>query len=88
MYHELTPTQVDISKGVLLDLGPGDIAILSGFTPHRSAPNRFQEWRRLAYLSYNALSDGGNQRERHYEEFKLWLMERYAEYGKTNPFFR
>jgi len=88
MYHELTSTQVDISKDVLLDLDPGDIAILSGFTPHRSAPNRSNEWRRLAYLSYNALSDGGDQRERHYDEFKIWLMERYAEYGKTNTLFR
>jgi len=88
MYHELTAAQVDVTKGVVLYLDAGDIAILSGFTPHRSAPNRSQEWRRLAYLSYNALSDGGDQREMHYEEFKVWLMERYAEYGKTNTFFR
>jgi ectoine hydroxylase-related dioxygenase (phytanoyl-CoA dioxygenase family) len=88
MYHELTAAQVDLSKGVVLDLAPGDIAILSGYTPHRSAPNRSLNWRRLAYLSYNALSDGGDQREKHYGEFKVWLMERYAEYGKTNTFFR
>ena len=43
---------------------------------------------RLAYLSYNAFSEGGEQREQHYAEFKEWLMERYAEYGKTNVFFR
>jgi 2-aminoethylphosphonate dioxygenase len=42
----------------------------------------------LAYLSYNAFSDGGDRRENHYAEFKVWLMERYAEYGKTNIFFR
>ncbi len=88
MYHELTAEQVDLSKGVSLDMEPGDIAIFSGFTPHRSAPNRSEQWRRLAYLSYNADSDGGDQRDRHYVEFKEWLMERYAEYGKTNVFFR
>jgi 2-aminoethylphosphonate dioxygenase len=88
MYHELTAQQVDLSKGVVLDLGAGDIAIFSGFTPHRSGPNRSDQWRRLAYLSYNAFSDGGDQREKHYAEFKTWLMERYAEYGKTNIFFR
>ena len=88
MYHELTGDQVDLSKGVVLDLDPGDIAIFSGFTPHRSAPNHSGQWRRLAYLSYNAFSDGGDQREKHYAEFKSWLMERYAEYGKTNIFFR
>jgi len=88
MYHELTGEQVDLSKGVMLVLEPGDIAVFSGFTPHRSSPNRSNQWRRLAYLSYNATSDGGEQREQHYAEFKEWLMERYAEYGKTNIFFR
>jgi ectoine hydroxylase-related dioxygenase (phytanoyl-CoA dioxygenase family) len=88
MYHELTEDQVDLTKGTVLKLEPGDVAIFSGFTPHRSAPNRSAEWRRLAYLSYNAKSDGGEQREKHYAEFKEWLMERYAEYGKTNVFFR
>lgn len=88
MYHELTAGQVDLSRGVMLELEPGDLAIFSGFTPHRSAPNRSEAWRRLAYLSYNAGSDGGEQRDRHYAEFAEWLMERYAEYGKTNVFFR
>jgi len=39
-------------------------------------------------LSYNALSDGGEQREQHYAEFRDWLQDRYAEYGKTATFFR
>ena len=88
MYHELTAEQVDLSKGVMLALDAGDVAIFSGFTPHRSAANCSTRWRRLAYLSYNAMSDGGEQRDKHYAEFKEWLMERYAEYGKTNVFFR
>lgn len=88
MYHELTGEQVDLSKGISLELDPGDLAVFSGFTPHRSGPNRSDRWRRLAYLSYNAESEGGEQRDRHYAEFKGWLMERYAEYGKTNVFFR
>lgn len=88
MYHELTAEQVDLSKGVVLDLGPGDVGIFSGYTPHRSAPNRSDRSRRLLYLSYNAESDGGDQREAHYAEFKDWLKDRYAEYGKTHVFFR
>jgi hypothetical protein len=87
-YHQLPDDLVDLSKGVTLDLSPGDIAIFSGYTPHRSAPNLSQEHRRLLYLSYNALSDGGEQRETHYAEFADWLKDRYAEYGKTNVFFR
>jgi hypothetical protein len=87
-YHPLNESQVDVTKGVLLDLQPGDAAIFSGYTPHRSAPNRSTRSRRMLYTSYNAESDGGEQRDRHYAEFKHWLMERYAEYGKTNIFFR
>jgi hypothetical protein len=87
-YHQLPTDAVDESKGVTLDLQPGDIAVFSGYTPHRSAPNRSDRWRRLLYVSYNAHSDGGEQRDQHYREFKVWLQERYAEYGKTNTFFK
>jgi hypothetical protein len=88
MYHELPPGSVDLSTSVMLKLQPGDIAVFSGYTPHRSAPNRSEQFRRLLYLSYNALSDGGERREQHYAEFHQWLKDRYAEHGKTNTFFR
>ena len=87
MYHELAAETVAASPGVMLDLAPGDIGIFSGYTPHRSEPNRSSQSRRLLYLSYNALSDGGEQREKHYAEFHQWLKDRYAEYGKVNTFF-
>jgi 2-aminoethylphosphonate dioxygenase len=87
-YHQLADDAVDLSKGVVLDLAPGDVAIFSGYTPHRSDANRSSEWRRLLYLSYNALSDGGEQRDSHYTEFRGWLQDRYAEYGRTSTFFR
>jgi ectoine hydroxylase-related dioxygenase (phytanoyl-CoA dioxygenase family) len=88
MYHELPVEAIDASKGVMLDLSPGDVAVFSGYTPHRSAPNKSGQSRRLLHLSYNADSDGGEQRDKHYAEFKEWLKDRYAEYGKTNTFFR
>ena len=87
-YHKLAPEAVDASKGVVMDLQPGDLAIFSGFTPHRSGPNKSAQWRRLLYLSYNAASEGGEQRDAHYAEFHGWLKERYADYGKVNTFFR
>jgi len=87
-YHDLPEHLVDPERGCVLDLEPGDIAVFSGYTPHRSGPNRSGRWRRLLYLSYNALSDGGEQRAKHYAEFAEWLEERYAEYGRTNTFFR
>jgi ectoine hydroxylase-related dioxygenase (phytanoyl-CoA dioxygenase family) len=87
-YHELSLDLIDESRGVNLELDPGDVAVFGGFTPHRSAPNRSDRWRRQLYLSYNKLSDGGHQREKHYEEFHRWLRVKYAEYGKTNLYFR
>ena len=87
-YHALSVDAVDESAGVFLELEPGDVAIFGCFAPHRSAPNCSAHWRRLLYLSYNADSDGGDQRERHYAEFHTWLKKKYAEYGKTETYFR
>ncbi len=86
-YHELSEETVDESRGVPLLLEPGDVAIFGGFTPHRSDPNRSARWRRQLYLSYNAFSDGGEQRERHYRDFHAWLRQKYAEHGKPDTYF-
>jgi 2-aminoethylphosphonate dioxygenase len=87
-YHQLADDAVDASTGVMLDLAPGDVAVFSGFTPHRSGPNRSPNWRRLLYLSYNAESDGGDRHAAHYQEYHGWLKDKYAEYGRTNTYFR
>jgi len=87
-YHELTPDSVDPARSVKLELDVGDIAIFSAFTPHRSGPNTTGAYRRQLYLSYNALSDGGPQRDRHYAKFIPWLREKYAQHGKTGVYFR
>jgi ectoine hydroxylase-related dioxygenase (phytanoyl-CoA dioxygenase family) len=87
-YHSLPPETVAGTAGILLELEPGDVALFGCFTPHRSAPNQSEGWRRLLYLSYNAHSDGGDRRARHYEEFQAWLRVKYAEYGKHNVYFR
>ena len=72
----------------MLELRPGDVAIFSGFTPHRSASNMSDGWRpRQLYLSYNAGRDGGEQRATHYRQFHAWLKQKYAQYGRTNVYF-
>ena len=86
-YHELPANAVDEARCVPLELRPGDVAVFGGFTPHRSAPNRSDRWRRQLYLSYNKRSDGGDQRAKHYDEFHRWLRVKYAEYGKTDVYF-
>lgn len=87
-YHPVPPGAVDESAGVFLELEPGDVAVFGCFVPHRSAPNSSNRWRRLLYLSYNADSDGGDRRDAHYAEFHTWLKKKYAEYGKTQTYFR
>lgn len=87
-YHGLPDGSVDESKCVQLILAPGDVAIFDGFTPHRSAPNLSGSWRRQLYLSYNARSDGGEQRTAHYAEFHQYLQKRYAEYDLVDTYFR
>jgi len=79
---------IDESKGVFLVLDPGDLAIFTGFTPHRSAPNRSERWRRQFFPSYNRLSEGGHQRPQHYEEFHRRMRDRYAQSGRTGLYFR
>jgi len=86
-YHELPAETVGEAAAVPLVLEPGDVAIFSGFTPHRSDPNYSGRWRRQLYLSYNAHSDGGEQREKHYREFHAWLRKKYAEYNKPDTYF-
>ncbi|HEY1187192.1 MAG TPA: phytanoyl-CoA dioxygenase family protein [Gemmata sp.] len=87
-YHELPADTVDEVRAVPLLLEPGDVAVFGGFTPHRSDPNVSDRWRRQLYLSYNARSDGGEQRERRYREFHEWLRAKYAEHGKTDTYFK
>lgn len=88
MYHDLPEELVDLSTGVKLDLNVGDVAMFGAFTPHRSAPNLTDRWRRQLYLSYTSDADGGDLRDKHYDYFQKWLVERYAEYGKTGVWFR
>ncbi|HXD86110.1 MAG TPA: phytanoyl-CoA dioxygenase family protein [Urbifossiella sp.] len=87
-FHPLAEQHVEGIEPVPLILEPGDVAIFGGYAPHRSAPNRSASWRRLLYLSYNADSDGGDQRDAHYAEFHTWLKVKYAQYGKTETFFQ
>lgn len=84
--YMLPDSVVDATKGTRLVLNPGDIAIFHGLTPHRSAPNRSSQMRRVLYVSYNARSDGGDQRESHYAEFRE-RMRSYRQSMTTEPVY-
>jgi 2-aminoethylphosphonate dioxygenase len=74
---------VDESHAVPLELQPGDAAVFGCYVPHRSAPNRSHRTRRALYVSYNARSDGGEQRARHYAEFREYLLKYKRSQGES-----
>lgn len=76
------------SRRVFLELEPGDVAIFHGLTPHGSAANRSAGTRRAFYISYNARSDGGDQRESHYAAFQEMLKKRIVLEGNGSPYFQ
>jgi hypothetical protein len=45
-------SRVNMSEGMLLALGPGDVGLLHGLTPHRSGPNRSAKNRELLLVTY------------------------------------
>jgi hypothetical protein len=75
-YHPITEDQVPSARAVPLELAPGDVAIFGCFLPHRSAPNTTDRCRRGLFLSYNACSDGGDQRESHYRQFHDYMRSK------------
>ncbi len=87
-YHDLPEAAFPRESLRSLPLAPGDAVIFGAYLPHRSGQNRSAGPRRHLYLSYNAQSDGGDGRARHYTYFQHWLARRYAEYGYTSHFYR
>lgn len=73
---------------VPLLLEPGDIAIFTCFTPHRSGPNTSALERRGYFISYNARSDGGGQYAKHYREYHDWIRAKTPPEKRVHLYFR
>jgi ectoine hydroxylase-related dioxygenase (phytanoyl-CoA dioxygenase family) len=86
-HHHLTPEILGVEPIPLL-LEPGDVAIFGCFTPHRSAPNSSTTSRRGYFISYNALSDGGEQYSAHYREFHEWIRSKSPSETRDQLFFK
>jgi hypothetical protein len=86
--YMLPDDTVDPARGTWLEMDPGDIALFHGLTPHRSQPNKSSTMRRTFYLSYNALSDGGDQRLAHYAEFQERMRPRVVSATGEPAYFR
>jgi len=87
-HYMLPDDSVDTARRTRLLLAPGDVAIFHGLTPHRSNPNRSAAMRRGFYVSYNALSDGGDQREEHYARFRDTMRARVSPDNPDAAYFR
>jgi len=86
-HHYLSHEVLGVEPVPLL-LEPGDVAIFGCFTPHRSAPNLSNSSRRGYFISYNALSDGGDQYREHYLEFHEWIRSKSPAEIRDQLFFR
>jgi ectoine hydroxylase-related dioxygenase (phytanoyl-CoA dioxygenase family) len=86
-HHYLEHDSLGVSPVPLL-LYPGDVAIFGCFAPHRSAPNNSSTSRRGYFMSYNALSDGGDQYEKHYREFHDWIRRKAPADIRDQLYFR
>jgi ectoine hydroxylase-related dioxygenase (phytanoyl-CoA dioxygenase family) len=86
-HHYLEAGDLPIEPVPLL-LEPGDVALFTCFTPHRSAPNTTGRARRGYFLSYNARSDGGEQYAKHYREFHDWIRAKAPVEKRPYLFFR
>ncbi len=86
--HHVLSAESMARTPVPLLLDPGDIAIFGCFTPHVSSDNRSSDSRRGYFISYNALSDGGDQYEKHYREYHAWIRNRVTEDYRDELFFK
>ena len=60
-------SQVDLNTGVLLEMEPGDLALIHALTPHRSSPNNSMHSRTVLYFTFNN-ADFGDLQNRYYVE--------------------
>lgn len=63
---DVDESKMDLSKGVILDLSPGDVALFHGMTPHRSSINQSRHNRESLFITY-VKSGHGNLYDSYYD---------------------
>ena len=66
-WKPMTDAQLDGIDFVKLPTEPGDAVFFDSFVPHRSAPNRSGQRRRILYVTYAKAADG-DRRERYFAD--------------------
>ena len=67
LWKPMTERQLDGIDFVKLPTEPGDAVFFDSFAPHRSAPNRSDQRRRVLYITYAKAADG-DHRERYFAD--------------------
>jgi ectoine hydroxylase-related dioxygenase (phytanoyl-CoA dioxygenase family) len=67
MWAPLTDDDTRHAEYVPVHCQPGDAVFFDSYAPHRSAPNRTGQARRVLYITYNRLSEG-DSRDRYYTD--------------------
>lgn len=62
---DVDESKMDLSKGVILDLSPGDISFFHSMTPHRSSINKTRHNRESLFITY-VKSEHGNLYDSYY----------------------
>jgi ectoine hydroxylase-related dioxygenase (phytanoyl-CoA dioxygenase family) len=87
-FHTISRSELAGCEKISFEMNPGDVVIFNALIVHESDGNMSSSSRRSLYLSYNAHSDGGDQRQAHYRYFHSWLKRRFGEYGDNRLFFK
>ncbi len=67
LWKPMTDAELDGIDFVKLPTEPGDAVFFDSFAPHRSAPNRSDQRRRVLYITYAKAADG-DHRERYFAD--------------------
>jgi 2-aminoethylphosphonate dioxygenase len=62
---DVDEARMDLSRGEVAELAPGDLLIFHSLTPHRSGPNRSAGPRRALFLTYTTAAHGDVYRRYH-----------------------
>ena len=60
---------------VPLETEPGDLVLFGSMIPHRSGPNRSENARRAAYITYNAASEGSRRTDYYRQKREVFPPE-------------
>lgn len=85
-WEPLTEQDLADARWVPIEAEAGDAVFFDSFVPHRSAPNRTGEQRRVLYYTYNKASEGDSLRQYYADKRKSYPPDIEREAGREYRF--